>query len=402
MIMAVCATVCGRTPAEVPNVHLNDSTRYTSDPDGVLSAAAVARVDSLLGDVWRRTTAEPVVVFVDDLSGQDIDSYATDLFGLWGLGKRDRDNGVLILVSRNDRQAAIRTGYGVEGILNDARCGRIIRQVMAPAFKDGDYDRGITDAVTVINQAMTHPDAVDELLSKYANNAGASSDDDDDSFRIYLILCGVVAAGMLLVLLWTVIANRRRPRYERYTAVNRLEVPYLALTFLTLGFGLLPYLLSMLTRRIIRETPGKCPNCGHKMHRLDEQADNAYLTPAQDLEERINSVDYDVWLCPQCGEMDILPYVNRRKNYGKCDLCGARAAFLESDRVMAQPTTQHPGMGVRTYRCLHCDRRYDKKYTIPKLAAAAPPIIIGGHGGGFGGGSFGGGMTGGGGASGGW
>lgn len=65
--------------------------------------------------MWRQSSAEPVVVIVPDLSGADVDDYATELFSLWGIGKKDKDNGVLVLISINDRRAAIRTGYGAEG-----------------------------------------------------------------------------------------------------------------------------------------------------------------------------------------------------------------------------------------------------------------------------------------------
>lgn len=405
---AMAGTVTARTVDEIPNVHIADRTRYVSDPDNVLSPQTVARLDSILGDVWRRTSAEPVVVVVADMSGDDIDSYATEIFDRWSIGKKDKSNGLLVVVSRDDHKAVIRTGYGVEGILPDSRCGRILRDVMFPAFRDDDFDRGITDGVTVIAKVMEHPEAADELMSEYANDAGAG--EDKDFFRFYLIMCGVVAAGMLAVLIFTAISMRRRQRYEQYTAVSRLLLPYLVLSFVTLGMGLVPYLLTLLTRRIIRERPCRCPGCGHRMERLDEENDNKYLTPSQDLEERLDSVDYDVWLCPDCGETDILPYVNSHKNYSVCKKCGARAAFLESDRVTQRPTTRHEGAGIRTYHCLNCNQRYTRAYRIPRTeATAAAPIIIGGGsgfggggGGGFSGGSFGGGMTGGGGASGGW
>lgn len=146
------------------------------------------------------------------------------------------------------------------------------------------------------------------------------------------------------------------------------------------------------------------------MHRVDEVHDNDYLTPSQDMEERINSVDYDVWLCPECNETDIIPYVNSAAGYTTCPNCGARADSMIANRVLRQPTTRHEGQGVRMYRCRNCGFAHETPYAIAKTVE--PPIIIvpgggGGRGGfggggGFSGGSFGGGMTGGGGASGGW
>ena len=141
------------------------------------------------------------------------------------------------------------------------------------------------------------------------------------------------------------------------------------------------------------------------MYRVDEDNDNTYLTQSQDAEERLDSVDYDVWLCPDCGETDIIPYVNPSKNFTECPVCHARACTLVNRRTVVPPTTSREGVGIEEYMCLNCRNRSQRKYNIAKEVAA--PIIIGGiggsgGGGGFSGGSFGGGMTGGGGASGGW
>ena len=140
--LAVASALAAYSPADIPNVHKANRTRYVSNPDGVLSRQAEERLDSLLGAVWQATSAEVVVVAVDSIEGADIDSFATELFSLWGIGKKDNDNGLLILISRGDRRATLRTGYGLEGVLPDAVCGRIIRGDMAPRFREGDYDGG--------------------------------------------------------------------------------------------------------------------------------------------------------------------------------------------------------------------------------------------------------------------
>jgi len=118
------------TPEEVENVHLRDSRRYVSDMAGVLSPQALSQADSILGDIRRQTSAEVVMVIVDDLSGEDIDDWSTELFSLWGVGKKDRDNGVLLVTSMADRENVIRTGYGAEPVLPDVVCWNIIDNKM--------------------------------------------------------------------------------------------------------------------------------------------------------------------------------------------------------------------------------------------------------------------------------
>lgn len=412
--LAIVMTVLAASSAtygvnDIPNVHVADRTRYVSNPDGILSPEAESRLNASLAQLWDRTSAEVVVVVVDAIDG-DIDDFATRLFTDWGIGKSDKDNGLLFLVSKDDRRAAIRTGYGMEGVVPDIIAGRIIRNIAGPRFKTMDYDGGVTAAVAEISRLATTPGATEELMSKYENDRITGRDTTGDSiFRIWLIGGGVMAVLLLVYFLYTLSRTRRLDRYDRYNALKKMMLPALVLTFAGLGIPLVVMLLIWLSMRYMRVRRRVCPNCHHKMHRLDEAKDNEYLTPQQDMEERLNSVDYDVWLCDNCGETDILPFVNQASHYQVCPRCGARAASLRADRVMVRPTEHRDGQGVKIYGCRNCGYESQVPYNIPKVVA--PPIIIlppgGGRGGfggggGFSGGSFGGGMTGGGGASGGW
>ena len=114
ILLTLAAFAATYTVDRIPNVHLADSTRFVSDPDNILSPEALAQADAIMRDIRRSTSAEAVVVVVDDIEGGDIDSFATELFTKWGLGKSDVDNGLLILVAKDLRRAAIRrAGSGV-------------------------------------------------------------------------------------------------------------------------------------------------------------------------------------------------------------------------------------------------------------------------------------------------
>lgn len=400
-------TASALSPGDVENVHAKDRTRFVSDMAGALSPAALAQADSLLAGMWRQSSAEPVAVILPDLDGEEINDFATRLFSLWGIGKKDKDNGVMLLISVGDRKAVIRTGYGAEGVLPDVIASNIIRHDMAPHFRQGDYDGGVLAALSTMNNALTSPEAREELMSRYANDAGASSGENVDFFRMYIIFCVLVGGGLLVLVPVVYFSSRRQPTSKAYGQLQSLKLPALVATVLALGFPLPAYILLIILMRHVRLHKRLCPNCSTRMFRVDEDNDNSYLTQSQDAEERLDSVDYDVWLCPQCGETDIIPYVNPSKNFTECPRCSARACTLVNRRTVIAPTTTREGRGVEEYACLNCRNRWQKPYTIAKLAA--PPIIIGSGGGGFGsggggfsGGSFGGGMTGGGGASGGW
>lgn len=416
LILLLLAAVCGADAVaatyrveDVPNVHLADRTRFTSNPDGILSHAAEQRIDSAVASVRRASTAEMAVVVVDDIDPGDIDTFATELFGRWGLGKNDRDNGVLVLVAKNMRKAVIRTGYGVEGVLPDIICSNILRHTMFPAFREGDFDRGLTESVGTIATLLNDPDAAEELRSRLedADNRSGSDDVGAEMWQGYLTVAGVIAAGMLVVLLLRLWGLRGRSRFERYRALNSWRPVYLILGFATLGMGMVAAIVLVLVLGYLRNARRLCPNCGTAMMKQNEERDNDFLTPSQDLEERLGSVDYDVWVCPSCGETDVLPYVNAASGYHECESCHARAARLSADRILRRATPTQDGYGMKEYTCLNCHHITRLPY---KLAKTAPVVILplggGGGGGGFGGGSFGGGfgggMTGGGGASGGW
>ena len=105
------------------------------------------------------------VLTVPTIHGESIEDYAVEVFESWKLGQKDRDNGILIVVVPDDRRMRIEVGYGLEGTLTDGMAGQIIRSVMTPRFKDGDYNTGITEgALAVINvlEGGDMPDAAGE------------------------------------------------------------------------------------------------------------------------------------------------------------------------------------------------------------------------------------------------
>ena len=257
-------------------------------------------------------------------------------------------------------------------------------------------------AVARIDSLLTTPGAVAELKSKYEND---EKQENYNAFYGYLALAGSAAAILLLYVLFLAFTPTIKSRFNRYNSLSKIKLLYICATFFTLGMAL-PALIVLLTAmHYCRNRRRLCPNCHSKMHKLPEDEDNKYLTPAQDLEEQLESIDYDVWLCDTCGEVDVYPFPNKRTIYSECQQCHARTSYLESDRIFSQPDTTSCGYGMRTYICRNCGKKSEIYYEIPKTAAPVVILPMGGgsRGGGFGGGgSFGGGSTGGGGASGGW
>ncbi len=423
LLMAmVLAMVAGAiTVDQVPNVHVADRYEYVSNPSGILTAEAVRRLNDTIRSVWDETSVELVVVVVDKVDPSMTPAeFATKLFEKWGIGKKDKDNGVLMLVSRDDRAAEIRTGYGVEGALPDIIAGRIIRNDMAPEFREGNYDSGTIAGVNALAKVIKNPELGDELTSKYANDSQRDGVGDDLSagefFTLYLWFALFIALVMLADVVYAMYSTRNMDEVQRYRSLDSHKTVALFVAFITIGMGVIPYLILKRKLHTIRRHKRDCPHCGTRMELIDEEHDNDYLTPAQDTEEKLNSIDYDVWHCPQCHEVEVLPYINRETNYTVCPRCGARAMSMVERRTLRQPTVRMEGEGADIYVCRNCGNQNQRKFKIPKKAdptevVAAGAVLgsmLGGRGGGsfggggFSGGSFGGGMTGGGGAGGSW
>ncbi|MDZ7613247.1 MAG: TPM domain-containing protein [Flavobacteriaceae bacterium] len=100
------------------------------------------------------TSTQVVVVTVNSLEGNDVAIYATELAHKWGIGQADKDNGILILVAKEDKKITIRTGYGIEHKLTDALSRRIIERDISPEFKQGNFYGGLDKGTNSIFQVM--------------------------------------------------------------------------------------------------------------------------------------------------------------------------------------------------------------------------------------------------------
>ncbi|MEM9997062.1 MAG: TPM domain-containing protein, partial [Bacteroidota bacterium] len=113
-----------------------------ADMEAALTATLAALEDS--------TTHQVAVLTLPDLQGEAVEPVATRIFNAWGLGQQGLNNGVLLLVARDDRKLRIEVGVGLEGVLTDAEAGRIIRNRIVPRFRSGDFAGGIQAGVLAI------------------------------------------------------------------------------------------------------------------------------------------------------------------------------------------------------------------------------------------------------------
>ncbi|MGN6477014.1 MAG: TPM domain-containing protein, partial [Flavipsychrobacter sp.] len=109
--------------------------RYVNDFAGMLSSSEDAQLEAKLQQFDQQTSTQITVVTVKSIGSYDIAQYSTELGQRWGVGRKGKDNGVVVLASLDDHQIDISTGYGLEGALTDIQCAHIIRNEMVPSFK---------------------------------------------------------------------------------------------------------------------------------------------------------------------------------------------------------------------------------------------------------------------------
>lgn len=142
----------------VPPVLSQDIPRkpegYVSDFGEVISQAEKNKIIALITEVKRKTSAEIAVVTVESIAPQSIENYAVELFEKWGIGEKGKDNGVLILLAIAEQKVRIEVGYGLEGALPDGLCGRIIRQIMLPYFRQNKFAEGLLAGTAAVSQII--------------------------------------------------------------------------------------------------------------------------------------------------------------------------------------------------------------------------------------------------------
>lgn len=150
----IALAVCAAVPAAAQAVKdLPRPTDYVSDDAHVMSAGVISQLNHLCGEVDHEAHAQMAIVTVNDMNGESPDQYAVDLEDLWGVGGKQTDRGLIIIVSVQDRHRFILTGRGLEGILPDGKVGDIGRQ-MIPMLRSNDFDGAMMLAADETSQII--------------------------------------------------------------------------------------------------------------------------------------------------------------------------------------------------------------------------------------------------------
>ncbi len=140
-------------PAVLPALEAPRLTGRVNDLAQMLSPESLQRLEQKLAAFERETSNQVVVLTVPSLQGDDIDPFSIRVAEAWKVGQKGKDNGVLLVIAQAERKVRIEVGLGLQGVLPDITSGRIIRDVMRPHLKSGNYDQGIAAGVDSIISA---------------------------------------------------------------------------------------------------------------------------------------------------------------------------------------------------------------------------------------------------------
>ncbi len=169
---------------EIPTIRqrVNDETR-------TLSRNEIRTLEKTLYDFENKTSNQIVVLMVSSLEGQSLEEYSYRIAEKNKVGKKGRDNGVFLFIAKEDRKIRIEVGYGLEGVLTDALSSQIIRQVIVPRFREGDFFAGISDGIEAI------------MAATKGEFKGESKKDNVRKFSPFAIILMIIIFGVLRTIL---------------------------------------------------------------------------------------------------------------------------------------------------------------------------------------------------------
>lgn len=145
---------------------------FVTDSADIFTASQTADLNQRLVAFEENTTNQLVIVTIDELGFDTIESYANGLFNQNKIGQEGKDNGLLILFSELDREVRIEVGYGLEPYITDAVASRIIRNTMIPKFKEEAYFDGVDEATDQLIAFLNNPEALDEFKQEIEDKKG--------------------------------------------------------------------------------------------------------------------------------------------------------------------------------------------------------------------------------------
>lgn len=187
----------GCTSSEKIPIPTVEKNVYIYDQDNIIDDDVETKLNKMLVELEEKTEAEFVVVSVENLSDRSIENYANNLFNTLGIGKKGKDNGILLLFSPSDEKVRLEIGRGLEGCLNDSKCGRILDDYFVPYRENNEYTTATELTVKAVLNVLAEEYAID--IQGLEKNLPTEEDSDDECplwlIILFIIIVIVVVCG---------------------------------------------------------------------------------------------------------------------------------------------------------------------------------------------------------------
>ena len=160
--------------AQLTALDVPELTGTVNDYANILSISQKNDLENLLRTAENKTSSQIVLLTITSLQDEILEEYSLKVAETWQLGQQKYDNGLLLLIALREKKIRIEVGYGLEGIITDAKSGYIIRNLIVPHFRQEDYYAGIKAGLTAITGLVTSEFVIsDEELARYKSESGS-------------------------------------------------------------------------------------------------------------------------------------------------------------------------------------------------------------------------------------
>lgn len=209
--------------AQTPIPNLNNGVM---DSANVLKASEKAKLDEIIMQFERESGSQLAVLIIPQLNNEDIVDYGVRVMEQWKLGRKDIDDGVLLIISINDRKMRLEVGYGLEGAIPDVTAAKILNEYLAPHFKNQNYYQGINQAIDAII-ALVKQEPLPSVQAKPVKNKIRFVELFGKILEyIFLGIILLIACGMFLLYFWVLFTNLKNlfsksPSQSSYSSDDR-------------------------------------------------------------------------------------------------------------------------------------------------------------------------------------
>lgn len=339
-------------PMAAQSTYPQPADRYISDFADLITPEDEVRLRQMLIDLEERSDVEGTVVTIDSIADYntgdpDIESFAAGLFNAWGIGQAQSSDGLLVLVAIEDRAMRIELGAEYRREYNTA-LQQIIDEEMIPLFSEGMFSQGILQGTQ---------STIDRIIGPRER----AKENPEVSFPTPVSQPQGMSPAQPV----------QTPRNIWPWVIGFIVLVVLAV----IGFNFY--------RLRLRTQPRRCPNCDEFMVHLDEETDDLHLDSGQKVEEYLNSVDYDVWKCPNCDLVNVYPNPRIFSRYSECPTCNYQT-LERFDRILEHPTVYANGRKEIVDECHHCSHYRSEVVVLPRvrqqsrMPRSGGPVVAGG------------------------